>query len=223
MKVDIVIIAIGTILLGICANVQALSVAQHSSLMTERGLGKLKKCLKAKWKLMKEKKKLKKMICPYEWLNDKTIRVAFSDYLGSNATAKENVIAKFGPIEKWCTHNVKKMDALFAGKASFNENIADWDTSNVKDMFRTFSGAKSFNQNIADWDTSRVTTMFSMFYEATSFDQNIGRWNTSNVMDMNYMVRYLLSCAVFIVEVAQIIGILSCLKHGHAVSGCHVF
>ena len=110
---------------------------------------------------------------------------------------------------------VKKLQYMFQGATSFNQDLSGWDVShitdmsymfkeatsfnspllwggkvsNVTDMSYMFQGATSFNQDISGWDVSSVTSMHSMFQGATSFNQPIGLWGskTANVGNYSYM------------------------------------
>lgn len=97
------------------------------------------------------------------------------------------VLAQFGPIEKWDTSQVTDMQNLFAQNASFNRDIAGWDVSNVTNMDFMFLKARSFNQPLAKWDVSNVTSMRGMFSGASDFNQPISAWDVSRVTNMSSM------------------------------------
>ena len=65
---------------------------------------------------------------------------------------------------------------------------SSWDTSQVTRMDQMFHGASSFNQDIGSWDTSQVTRMDHMFRDASSFNQDIGSWDISSVTDASRML-----------------------------------
>jgi surface protein len=81
----------------------------------------------------------------------------------------------------WNTSLVTSMEALFAGKASFNQNISGWDMSRVTNVASMFFGSKSFNQNLPDWNVGQVLNMENMFSGAQAFNGNIVGWNVNSV------------------------------------------
>ena len=88
-------------------------------------------------------------------------------------------------ISGWDTGNVTDMSGMFDGASSFDQPIGTWDTGNVTDMSGLFYGAKVFNQPIGGWNTSSVTTLRQMFLGDIRFNQPIGTWDTGRVTDMS--------------------------------------
>ncbi len=124
--------------------------------------------------------------------DNKTLRIAVNLWF----TDKEKAIENYGDISTWDVSKVTNMNALFAGKKDFNENISNWNVSNVTKMDCMFWYAESFNQDLITkrldkneraWDVSNVTSMYGMFRRAASFNGNISNWNTSNVTRMDSM------------------------------------
>ena len=93
-------------------------------------------------------------------------------------------------INSWSMPSgVKKINNMFQGATSFNQDLSDWDVSHITDMRNLFQGATSFNGDITGWDVSSVTDMSNMFDGATLFNQPIGLWGskTANVGNYSYM------------------------------------
>lgn len=82
-----------------------------------------------------------------------------------------------------CTTPVKSMEALFASRTTFIQDIGYWDTSNVTTMEYMFAEAESFNQDIGAWNTGNVTNMLGMFVMAASFNQDLSDWCVENIPD----------------------------------------
>lgn len=90
-------------------------------------------------------------------------------------------------IEDWDVSSVTRMESMFLGSSSFNQDISNWNVSSVTSMNNMFAGAVTFNQNISNWNVSKVNDMFGMFQTANSFNQDLSNWNVSNVINMSYM------------------------------------
>ena len=52
---------------------------------------------------------------------------------------------------------------MFAGCASFNQDISGWNVANVTDMSNMFNGATSFNQDLSMWCVGGVTSLPTNF------------------------------------------------------------
>ena len=92
-------------------------------------------------------------------------------------------------INSWSMPSgVKKINNMFQGATSFNQDLSGWDVSHITDMSNLFQGATSFNSPLL-WGgkVSNVTNMLYMFAEATSFNQDITGWDVSSVTDMGNM------------------------------------
>ena len=70
----------------------------------------------------------------------------------------------YGPINEWCTGNVRNMKGLFKDATSFNEDISQWNTRRVRNFEEMFDEARAFNIDISQWNTERATTMRRMSY-----------------------------------------------------------
>src|SRR5690606_30997911 len=90
-------------------------------------------------------------------------------------------------IGSWDVGQVDRMNAMFQGAISFNQDISNWDVSNVTRMDQMFRFASNFNQSIGEWDMSKVTQINHMFHGATNFNGDISSWNLAGVTDMRYM------------------------------------
>jgi surface protein len=80
---------------------------------------------------------------------------------------------------------VARMNQMFSGATTFNEDIGGWDVSAVTDMSLLFLNASSFNQDLSAWNVANVTAMPRMFENATAFNQPLGTWDVSNVTNMD--------------------------------------
>ncbi len=116
-----------------------------------------------------------------------TLESAVSKYFAG--TWDEADVAKYGPIQKWCTSQITSFNQLFLSKSNFNVDISDWDTSSVTSMSGMFEGAESFNQDITGWDVSSVSNMQSLFNGAKAFNQDISIWNIGSADTMGYMFK----------------------------------
>ena len=94
----------------------------------------------------------------------------------------------YGHISTWDVALVTKMDTLFQGLSTFNDDIGDWDVSGVTTMSDMFNSAALFNQDLSDWDVSGVTTMQGMFAGADSLDQDLSDWDITSVITMENML-----------------------------------
>ena len=92
-------------------------------------------------------------------------------------------------LSQTCTSGITDMNALFANKGEFNQDISRWDVSSVTNMTNMFLNASAFNQDISAWDVSSLTTMSQMFQQAPAFNSDIGAWDVSSVTDMTQMFR----------------------------------
>lgn len=103
------------------------------------------------------------------------------------------VLARFGPVESWCTSKVSDMSWAFGAHSfaesmttgsDFNGDISRWDVSRVTKMDYMFYTAHKFNQDLSRWNVERVTSLQSTFDKASSFQQDISSWNVSQVNNM---------------------------------------
>jgi len=90
-------------------------------------------------------------------------------------------------IGDWDVSRVTKMDNLFNGKTTFNENIIKWDVSRVTVMNNMFKNAHMFNTPIYGWNVSNVMDMSYMFQGATNYNQPLSSWNVKKVRYMSGM------------------------------------
>ena len=95
--------------------------------------------------------------------------------------------SSYADLATSCITGVTDLSALFASKATFNEDIGTWDTSGVLIMTGMFEGATNFDQDIGEWDTGLVAGMGATFQGATSFNQDLSGWNVQNVQSMYSM------------------------------------
>ena len=67
--------------------------------------------------------------------NDRTsgVKKIVDDWI--NPATRSSIETTYGPIANWDTSRVTRMDALFALKTTFNEDISEWDVSNVENMY----------------------------------------------------------------------------------------
>ena len=94
-------------------------------------------------------------------------------------------------INSWSMPSgVKRIQSMFQGATSFNQDLSGWDVSHITDMSYMFKEATSFNSPLL-WGSkvSNVTDMSYMFQEATSFNQDISGWDVSSVTDMSDMFK----------------------------------
>ena len=92
-------------------------------------------------------------------------------------------------INSWSMPSgVKRIQSMFQGATSFNQDLSGWDVSHITDMSYMFKEATSFNSPLL-WGgkVSNVTYMSYMFQRATSFNQDISGWDVSSVTDMENM------------------------------------
>ena len=93
-----------------------------------------------------------------------------------------------GSISNWDISNVTSFNGLFAGNTVYNNpEIINFNTSLITRMDSMFDGATSFNQDISGWNVSNVTDMGEMFRGASAFNQNIGGWTVSNVTRIDFI------------------------------------
>jgi len=157
-------------------------------------------------------------------LSTKVVTVGNSTYIAWSTTNVTNMTFIFGGGERngkfngnvtnWDISKITSMQALFANKIDFNQDISTkvvtvsgssyiaWNTTNVTILTSLFScsvNSGNFNQNIGNWDTSRVTSMSFMFNGQPKFNQDISTkvvtvsgssyiaWNTASVTTMDSM------------------------------------
>jgi hypothetical protein len=86
----------------------------------------------------------------------KTLREAVDQWCDRNDRRHKKALAKHGHISGWDVSGVTKMDHLFYGKRSFNDDIGGWDVSKVESMVSMFHNAGKFNQSLEDWKLSET-------------------------------------------------------------------
>jgi hypothetical protein len=70
------------------------------------------------------------------------LRKVVSDWL-SGGTAKDTVVAKYGPIEDWNVESVTSLYNVFYQKGTFNADISMWNTAAVTTMRGSTSSSPS--------------------------------------------------------------------------------
>ena len=63
-----------------------------------------------------------------------------SDWI-SGGTAKNTVLATYGPIEDWNVASVTSLKYVFTGKETFNADLSKWNTAKVTTMLQSTSTA----------------------------------------------------------------------------------
>jgi surface protein len=85
------------------------------------------------------------------------------------------------PLTNFVTNHVVGISSMFAGAASFNQDVSGWDLTNIPYSGGLFSGATSFNQPLNSWIMIGISDISTMFYGATNFNQPLDSWDVSNV------------------------------------------
>ena len=82
-------------------------------------------------------------------------------------------------IGRWDMSSATDIWAMLYG-ATFNQDIM-MDLSNATRIEELFRGATSFNQDISTWDVSNITNMRGLFHAATAFNKDLSGWCVSRI------------------------------------------
>jgi len=100
----------------------------------------------------------------------------------------------------WYLPKATKVDYVFYGDVSFNQDIGSWfapqngdvmQVQNISALVGQISSGMLFNNggspNINNWRTPNVTSTYALFLNCPLFNQPIGSWSLGNVTNMSKM------------------------------------
>jgi surface protein len=100
----------------------------------------------------------------------------------------------------WYLPKATKVDYVFYGDVSFNQDIGSWfapqngdvmQVQNISALVGQISSGMLFNNggspSINNWRTPNVTSTYALFLNCPQFNQPIGSWTVSSVTDMYRM------------------------------------
>jgi surface protein len=102
----------------------------------------------------------------------------------------------------WYLPKATKVDYVFYGDVTFNQDIGAWFTpqngdvmqvQNISALVGQISSGMLFNNggspNINNWRTPNATSMYALFLNCPSFNQPVGNWTVNNVTDMSQLFK----------------------------------